>query len=86
MKKAEATRYGRALEAAGLITSPGTEGKLPKGLRVSHGSQGLTGWSTETGRHVFIVCVDVAEALLASGWSNNARRACTWSWAEGHTG
>ena len=84
MTKAQATRYGRALESAGLITGAGTEGKLPQGLRFSHGSQGLTGWSTQTGNHVFIICTDVAQALLGGGWSNAARRACSWTAEDGH--
>lgn len=78
MTKAQAIRYGRRLEVAGLLAHPGTEAKLPKALRNSHGPAGITGWSTATDHHVFLVCVDVAKAVLSEGWTIAALRACTW--------
>ena len=85
MTRAEAKRYGAALEAAGVIDGAGVAGKLPRGLRSTHGASSITGHWAETPqrraprRAGLIVCVDVAEALLRGGWSLDAIRAC------GHT-
>ena len=83
MTRAEAKRLGSKLAQAGVIDHPGVGGKLPKGLRETHGTAGIEGWWRETEqrrappRHLFMVCVDVAEAMIAGGWSLAAVGACS---------
>lgn len=83
MKRAEATRLGKTLVAAGVLTDaqPGpNEGKAQKALHgpaaiVGHWADSGTRRGSGVGRGTLLGCVHVAEALLA-GWSVEAVRSC----------
>jgi hypothetical protein len=83
VKRAEANKYGPALEAAGVIEQARAGGKLLKATRSVHGPSSITGHWLETAqrrapqRVATIVCVDVAQAMIAGGWSPAALGACT---------
>jgi hypothetical protein len=81
--RAQAKKLGAKLAQAGVIEQAGVGGKLGKGTRSVHGASAITGHWAETPqrrapqRVATIVCVDVAEAMIASGWSIAALGACT---------
>jgi len=83
VKRTQAKKLGIKLAQAGVIEQPGVGGKLGKGTRSVHGAAAITGQWTETPqrrarqRVATIVCVDVAEAMIAGGWSITALGACS---------
>ncbi len=83
MTRAQAKKLGAALAMAGVIEQAGAGGKLAPGTRSVHGASSITGHWAETAqrrapaRVAVIVCVDVAKAMIAGGWSITALDACT---------
>jgi hypothetical protein len=81
--RAQAKKLGAKLAQAGVIEQAGAGGKLAPGTRSVHGPSSITGHWAETPqrrapqRVATIVCIDVAEAMIADGWSITALGACT---------